>query len=96
MVGSCACGSLQGKTEDVPDLDDAVETCGVTGPELQAACGTVPSGPYTGRCGCRDALAGTNPTCGTLTPQLRNFCENPTSMAIANAVEDGRIGRRVK
>jgi len=56
----------------------------------------VPSGPYTGRCGCRDALAGTNPTCGSLTSQLRNFCENPTSMAIANAIEDGRIGRRVK
>lgn len=96
MVGTCPCGALQGMTEDVPDLDDAAERCGAAGTEIQATCNTVPSGPYTGRCGCRDALAGTNPTCGTLTPQLRNFCENPTSMAIANAIEDGRIGRRVK
>jgi hypothetical protein len=88
-AGSCTCRELLGKMEGAPERCDAsLET-------IQATC-VVPAGPYTGRCGCRDALAGTNPTCGTLTPQLRNFCENPTSMAIANAIEDGRIGRRVK
>jgi 2',3'-cyclic-nucleotide 2'-phosphodiesterase (5'-nucleotidase family) len=95
-VGSCTCLQLRGKTTDVPDLDDAVERCGAPGEAIQAACNTVPAGPYTGRCGCRDALAGTNPSCGTITPQLRNFCENPTAMPLANAIEDGRIGRRVK
>ncbi len=91
-VGSCTCRELLGNT------DGAAERCGVEGltpQQIQTTC-NVPPGPYTGRCGCRDALAGTNPTCGTLTPQLRSFCENPTSMAIANAIEDGRIGRRVK
>ena len=62
---------------------------------IQAQC-QVPAGPFTGRCNCRDVLAGTNPVCGTVTPQLRSFCENPTAMSIADAVEDGRIGRRVK
>jgi hypothetical protein len=88
QVGSCTCLSTLGK-------EDAPGRCGVTAAEIQSTC-NLPPGPYTGRCGCRDALAGTNPTCGTLTPQLRSFCENPTSMAIANAIEDGRIGRRVK
>jgi hypothetical protein len=31
-----------------------------------------------------------------VTTQLKSFCENPTAMPIANAVEDGRVGRRVK
>jgi len=87
-VGSCTCLDTLGKP-------DAAATCGVTAEQLQSTC-NVPSGPYTGRCSCRDALAGTNPTCGTTTPQLRSFCQNPTSMPIANANEDGRIGRRVK
>jgi 5'-nucleotidase / UDP-sugar diphosphatase len=91
-VGSCTCRELLGNT------DGAAERCGVPGltPEsIQTTC-SVPAGPYTGRCNCRDALAGTNPTCGVITPQLRSFCENPTAMSIANALEDGRIGRRVK
>jgi hypothetical protein len=87
-VGSCTCLDTLGQ-------ENAADTCGVTAEELASTC-NVPSGPYTGRCSCRDALAGTNPTCGTLTPQLRSFCQNPTSMPIANANEDGRIGRRVK
>ncbi|MDY7225212.1 bifunctional metallophosphatase/5'-nucleotidase [Hyalangium rubrum] len=95
-VGSCTCGELTAAQKiDVDDLDDSVERCGASAEKIQELC-TVEPGPYTGRCGCRDALAGNNPTCGTLTPQLRNFCENPTSMPIANVVEDGRIGRRVK
>ncbi|MBN1209624.1 MAG: bifunctional metallophosphatase/5'-nucleotidase [Myxococcaceae bacterium] len=89
QVGSCACGETLGKA-------DSAASCGVTEQELQATCGTVPPGPFTGRCSCRDALAGTNPTCGNITPQLRSFCQNPTAMAIAIANEDGRIGRRVK
>ena len=64
--------------------------------ELSAAPAMSPAGPYTGRCSCRDALAGTNPACGTVTPQLRSFCQNPTAMADRQRVEDGRIGRRVK
>jgi len=88
QVGSCTCLSTLGK-EDAPDR------CGVTAEQIRETC-TLPAGPFTGRCSCRDALAGTNPVCGTTTPQLRSFCENPTAMPIANALEDGRIGRRVK
>jgi hypothetical protein len=87
-VGSCTCAETLGKS-------DAPTACGTTAEEIAATC-QLPAGPYTGRCSCRDALAGTNATCGTLTPELRSFCLNPTCMSIANAVEDGRIGRRVK
>jgi 5'-nucleotidase/UDP-sugar diphosphatase len=86
---NCTCLSTLGK-------EDAPASCGVTAEQIQEACSNLPAGPFTGRCGCRDALAGNNPICGTTTPQLRSFCENPTAMPIANAVEDGRIGRRVK
>jgi 5'-nucleotidase/UDP-sugar diphosphatase len=88
-VGSCTCRSLLGNMEGAP------ERCGAPLETIQREC-NVPAGPYTGRCSCRDALSGTNPTCGVITSQLRSFCENPTSMAIANAIEDQRIGRRVK
>ena len=88
QVGSCTCLSTLGK-EDAPSF------CGVTAEQIQETC-NVPAGPFTGRCGCRDALAGNNPICGSTTPQLRSFCQNPTAMPIANALEDGRIGRRVK
>ncbi|WP_224367267.1 bifunctional metallophosphatase/5'-nucleotidase [Hyalangium versicolor] len=91
QVGSCTCLQTLGKKDA-----DAAASCGTTAEDIKAACGSIPDGPYTGRCSCRDALAGTNPVCGTITPQLRSFCENPTSRAIANAIEDGRIGRRVK
>ncbi|MBU8898240.1 bifunctional metallophosphatase/5'-nucleotidase [Corallococcus sp. H22C18031201] len=91
-VGSCTCGELQGRDYNpsgcnAPDIG-TVELA-------KAACTTSP-GPYTGRCTCRDVLAGNNPTCGNVTLQLRNFCENPTAMPLANALDDGRIGRRVK
>lgn len=91
-VGSCDCKDL------LSFPADASARCGVpdlTPDTIQAQC-QVPAGPYTGRCSCRDVLAGSNPVCGNVTPQLRSFCENPTSMSIADAVEDGRIGRRVK
>lgn len=55
----------------------------------------LPAGPFTGKCSCRDALAG-NPVCGTVTRAVQNFCENPTRIPIASGIEDGRIGRRVK
>jgi 5'-nucleotidase / UDP-sugar diphosphatase len=90
-VGSCTCGGLLMKP-------DELQRCGVpdlTPESVQDTC-NVPPGPFTGRCSCREALAGTNPTCGTLTPQLKNFCQNPTAMGISGAIEDGRIGRRVK
>ena len=61
---------------------------------VRAICSEHP-GPYIGSCTCREALAG-SPNCGTVTSQLRNLCVNPTSIAIAVGVEDGRIGRRVK
>ncbi len=91
QVGSCTCGGLLSKPDDL-------QRCGVpdlTPESLQATC-NIPPGPFTGRCNCREALAGTNPTCGTITPQLKNFCENPTAMGISGEIEDGRIGRRVK
>lgn len=91
-VGSCSCKEL------ISFPTDASTRCGVadlTPDTIQAQC-QVPEGPYTGRCTCRDVLAGGNPICGNVTPELRSFCENPTAMSIADAVEDGRIGRRVK
>nr|WP_244237933.1 bifunctional UDP-sugar hydrolase/5'-nucleotidase [Corallococcus terminator] len=91
-IGSCSCLDL------IKLPADAAQRCGVadlTPESIQAQC-AVPQGPYTGRCTCRDLLSGTNPTCGTVTSQLRSFCEKPTAMPIANAIEDGRIGRRVK
>ncbi|WP_279637089.1 MULTISPECIES: bifunctional UDP-sugar hydrolase/5'-nucleotidase [Corallococcus] len=91
-IGSCSCLDL------VKLPADASQRCGVadlTPEAIQAQC-ALPQGPYTGRCTCRDLLSGTNPTCGTVTSQLRSFCEKPTAMPIANAIEDGRIGRRVK
>ncbi|CAM3159511.1 bifunctional metallophosphatase/5'-nucleotidase [Corallococcus sp. ZKHCc1 1396] len=91
-IGSCSCLDL------IKLPADASQRCGVpdlTPEAIQAQC-AVPQGPYTGRCSCRDLLTGNNPTCGTVTSQLRSFCEKPTAMPIANAIEDGRIGRRVK
>ncbi|WNG49040.1 bifunctional metallophosphatase/5'-nucleotidase [Archangium minus] len=90
-LGDCSCRELLSLPED------AAERCNVEGltPEkIRDAC-NVPQGPYTGRCHCRDALAGAQ-ECGSVTLQLRNFCENPTTMPVANAIEDGRIGRKVK
>jgi 5'-nucleotidase/UDP-sugar diphosphatase len=37
-----------------------------------------------------------DPPCGNITAQVRSYCENPTAVAIALGIEDGRIGRRVK
>lgn len=55
----------------------------------------LPAGPFTGKCGCRDALA-RSPVCGAVTREVVNFCENPTRIPIATGQEDARIGRRVK
>jgi hypothetical protein len=88
-VGHCTCREVQKNPNGAP------ERCGTSLDTLQREC-SAPTSPFTGRCSCRDALAGNNPICGTTTPQLRSFCENPTSMPLANANEDGRIGRRVK
>ncbi|HYO69147.1 MAG TPA: bifunctional UDP-sugar hydrolase/5'-nucleotidase [Archangium sp.] len=92
-VGTCSCEQL------LPPSADAAQRCGVEGltPELiRSTClGSVPQGPYTGRCYCRDAL-GAAQECGSVTRQLETFCKNPTAMPIANAAEDNRIGRRVK
>ncbi|MCP3103157.1 bifunctional metallophosphatase/5'-nucleotidase [Myxococcus sp. K15C18031901] len=91
-VGQCTCADLASRGYNPAGCDiPGVSTVA----EAQAACAESP-GPYTGRCGCREVLAGTNPTCGTVTQQLRNFCSNPSATPIADAVEDGRIGRRVK
>ena len=91
---TCACGDIDGDRGYNPQGCNAPEALD-TALEAQAFCAPT-SGPYTGRCSCRDVLAGTNPVCGNVTPQLRNFCKKPASMGIADAVEDGRIGRRVK
>jgi hypothetical protein len=55
----------------------------------------LPPGPFTGKCSCRDALAG-DPICGNVTRAVQNFCENPTRIPVSTGIEDGRIGRRVK
>ncbi len=91
-VQSCTCKEV---------LAGRVAGCGFTQltPEILAQC-TELQGPSLGRCSCLDALQTRdgNPTrCGaSVTQQLRQFCEAPTSMAIAVGYEDGRIGRRVK
>ncbi len=72
------------------------KTANCTSDEKLAAClQSVPAGPALGKCYCRDALT-SNPLCGSVTSQIRSFCENPTALAIAAGTEDGRIGRRVK
>ncbi len=71
--------------------------------QMRDLCDDVP-GPWAGKCSCTDALqaSGENPpaastlSCGNVTSQLRNFCENPTAAAVAVGIEDGRIGQRVK
>lgn len=90
-VGDCRCSDLLASTEN------AAERCGVPDLTLDTIKNTcnVPTGPYTGRCTCREVLEGAT-ACGVVTSQLRAFCENPTSAAVANAAEDNRIGRRVK
>ncbi|MBZ4335630.1 MULTISPECIES: bifunctional UDP-sugar hydrolase/5'-nucleotidase [unclassified Corallococcus] len=97
-VGSCSCRDLLKVTDDPKEQPAAMARCGLPDMTKQAAveqC-ALPQGPYTGRCTCRDLLVGGNPTCGNVTSQLRSFCEKPTAMPIASAIEDGRIGRRVK
>jgi 2',3'-cyclic-nucleotide 2'-phosphodiesterase (5'-nucleotidase family) len=90
QVGTCACKQFL----TVPDIAGACNVPNLTENDIVARC-IVPSGPYTGRCNCRDALKGAQ-ECGSVTRQLESFCENPTEMPIANASADGRIGRRVK
>jgi len=53
-----------------------------------------PNGVWAGSCECRQVLAAQqdpDPNCGHVTPQLRNFCETPTQVAVVTAQEDGRI-----
>ncbi len=88
---ACTCEDL------LENVDTAPQRC--SAPDLKPAsiagmC-AMPAGPYTGRCSCRELLVGAT-ACGIITPQLRTFCENPSSVAVANATEDNRIGRRVK
>jgi hypothetical protein len=49
-----------------------------------------------GKCTCASVLASDEKACGHVTDDLRQFCANPTTVAIAIAEEDGRIGARVK
>jgi 5'-nucleotidase / UDP-sugar diphosphatase len=79
----------------------AGDAAGCAVPEItedlkQGCLSKLPPGPTLGRCTCRDALSRNEIACGHITRQLRSFCENPTAVAVAIAVEDGRIGRRVK
>jgi 5'-nucleotidase/UDP-sugar diphosphatase len=87
QVGNCTCADV---------LSGNAQACGVESisPELRATCGGN-LGPSLGRCSCAEALAG-DAVCGYVTPEVRAFCRNPTSVAVISGVEDGRIGRRVK
>ena len=85
-VGTCSC----------LDVFRGNPTCAGALEPLKAQClKDIPAGPALGKCVCRDALAG-DPSCGHVTQEIRNFCENPTSLAIAAGAEDGRIARKVK
>jgi len=90
-LGDCTCREL------LSDSTNAARRCNKPGlnPDVIRSTCKVPAGPYTGRCNCREALSGAQ-ECGSVTRQLTSFCEKPTAMPIANAVEDGRIGRKVK
>ena len=90
-LGDCTCRDL------LTYPTNAATLCNKPGlnPDIIRNTCKVPSGPYTGRCNCREALAGAQ-ECGSVTRQLESFCEKPTAMPIANALEDGRIGRKVK
>ena len=90
-VGECTCLEL------LKSSANAAERCQVAGltPEIIQATCNVPQGPYAGRCYCREVISGAQ-ECGSVTGQLKSFCENPVKMPIANASEDGRIGRKVK
>jgi hypothetical protein len=66
--------------------------------DMVGQCSTLP-GPALGKCSCVDALQARPDAvsiCGNVTQTIRNFCTHPTAIAIASAVEDGRISRRVK
>jgi hypothetical protein len=87
-VGSCTCREV---------IKGDARACGVPAitPELRAQCGDRP-GPNAGNCNCLDVLGGSEIACGPITQELRNFCDRPTLTAIAIAMEDGRIARRVR
>ncbi len=90
---SCTCKDLLAGRSGVCQAENVP-------PELvRQYCGDQ-QGPTLGRCSCLDALQtrADNPTrCGTsVTQSLRQFCESPTSMAVAIGGEDGRISRKVK
>jgi hypothetical protein len=90
QVGTCSCRDFSAVPADVYQRCSNVPL-----EEMLTRCAAMPTGPYTGRCSCREALKGAQ-ECGSVTLQLRSFCENSTEMPIANAAADGRIGRRVK
>jgi 2',3'-cyclic-nucleotide 2'-phosphodiesterase (5'-nucleotidase family) len=84
--GGCSClAAFRGDNEACVSAKDVAAQCQRD----------LPAGPFTGKCNCRDALAG-DPICGTVTRAVQNFCENPTRIPIATGEEDGRIARRVK
>ncbi|MFZ5469072.1 MAG: bifunctional metallophosphatase/5'-nucleotidase [Myxococcota bacterium] len=88
--GNCSCADVFAGRADVCQVPEV-------SPEMRQVCiDSVPPGPSLGSCTCRDALAGDTRACGNITQQTRAFCENPTGLAVAMGVEDGRIGRRVK
>ncbi|WP_434381244.1 bifunctional metallophosphatase/5'-nucleotidase [Melittangium boletus] len=90
-VGECTCLQL---LQSPANASERCQVQGLTPEIIQATCG-VPAGPYAGRCNCREVIAGAQ-ECGSVTGQLKRFCENPVKMPLANASEDGRIGRKVK
>ncbi len=53
-----------------------------------------PNGVWAGQCECRQVLAAQqdpDPNCGHVTPQIREFCKDPTLYSIVTTQEDGRI-----
>lgn len=91
QAGSCTCRDV---------LGNDTNACGTITADMRTQCAAVPPGPTLGRCSCRDAFTVDPFThaspCGYTTEQARNFCQNPTGLAIAAGLEDGRIGQRVK
>ncbi len=73
------------------DLHESVDQAIADHPERLAGA---PTGVWEGSCECRQALASQqdpDPNCGHVTPQVIEFCKNPTNISVVTAQEDGRI-----
>jgi 2',3'-cyclic-nucleotide 2'-phosphodiesterase (5'-nucleotidase family) len=73
------------------EYNEPLETVLADHPERMIAA---PNGIWAGSCECRQVLAAQqdpDPNCGHVTPEIKQFCETPTQIAVVTGQEDGRI-----